>query len=106
MGDSFACVVESEFLPPFRGQPIGAKEPFTPFLRMEWGEITQRVKLYYERTDLTRYFQLFTGRAVIFPSKAPFHHSLHRIKRQAKSEIYTFWKVFSIENTISGQKYS
>ena len=105
-GDSFACVVESEFLPPFRGQPIGAKEPFTPFLRMEWGEITQRVKLYCERTDLTRYFQLFTGRAVIFPSKAPFHHSLHRIKRQAKSEIYTFWKVFSIENTISGQKYS
>ena len=44
--------------------------------------------------------------SVIFPIKAPFHHSLHRIKRQAKSEIYTFWKVFSIENTISGQKYS
>lgn len=54
MGDSFACMVESEFRPPFRGQPIGAKEPFTPFLKMEWGEIPQRVKLYCERTDLTR----------------------------------------------------
>ena len=78
MGDSFACMVESEFRPPFRGQPIGAKEPFTPFLKMEWGEIPQRVKLYSERTDSTRlYFQLFTGRAVIFPGKAPFHYKLH-----------------------------
>ena len=70
MGNSFACVVESEFRPPFRGQPIGAKELFTPFLKMEWGEIPQRVKLYCERTDLTRlYFQL----SYFVQSAVPFH---------------------------------
>ena len=67
----------------------------------------QRVKLYRaHRLNTEIVFQLFTGRAVIFPGKVQFHHSLHLIKRQAESEIYTFWKVFSIENTISGQKYS
>ena len=65
------------------------------------------VKLYRaHRLNTEIVFQLFTGRAVIFPGKVQFHHSLHLIKRQAESEIYTFWKVFSIENTISGQKYS
>ena len=73
MGNSFACVVESEFRPPFRGQPIGAKELFTPFLKMEWGEIPQRVKLYCERTDLTRlYFQL----SYFVQSAVPFHYKL------------------------------
>lgn len=74
---------------------------------LERGDEPQRVKLYREhRLDTEIVFQLFTGRAVIFPGKVSFHHSLHLIKRQAESEIYTFWKVFSIENTISGQKYS
>lgn len=62
-------MVESEFRPPFRGQPIGAKEPFTPFLKMEWGEIPQRVKLYCERTDSTRKLD---GRASYFREKLHF----------------------------------
>ena len=73
--DSFACVVESEFQPPFRRQPIGAKEPFTPFLRMEWG-----VKLYCKPTDLTRncFFRLWTaerhisGKSSISPQSSPY----------------------------------
>ncbi len=91
MGDSFACVVESEFLPPFRGQPIGAKEPFTPFLKMEWGEIPQRVKLYCERTDLTRKLD---GRASHFQAKLHFTTSFTFKKGKLKVKFTLFGKYF------------
>ena len=90
-GDSFACVVESEFLPPFRGQPIGAKEPFTPFLKMEWGEIPQRVKLYCERTDLTRKLD---GRASHFQAKLHFTTSFTFKKGKLKVKFTLFGKYF------------
>ena len=50
-------------------------------------------------------FSIVRAESSYFREK-PFHHKRPLQKRQAKSEIYTFWKVFSIENTISGQKYS
>ena len=95
MGDSFACMVESEFRPPFRGQPIGAKEPFTPFLKMEWGEIPQRVKLYSERTDSTRlYFQLFTAEPSYFREKLHFTTSFTFKKGKLKVKFTLFGKYF------------
>lgn len=91
MGDSFACMVESEFRPPFRGQPIGAKEPFTPFLRMEWGDEPQRVKLYCERTDLTRKLD---GRASHFQAKLHFTTSFTFKKGKLKVKFTLFGKYF------------
>lgn len=52
-----------------RANREGHKEPFTPFLKMEWGEIPQRVKLYCERTDSTRKLD---GRASYFREKLHF----------------------------------
>ena len=66
-------LVESEFLLPFRGQSIGAKE-----LLLHFWENNFRVKLYREhRLDTEIVFPEMDGKTVTFPSKAPFHYKLY-----------------------------
>ena len=73
MEDSFAWLVESEFLLPPRSHSRGAKGIIYSISEngVTW-QVVPRAQTCHEIV-----FSIVDGKTVLFPGKAPFHHKLH-----------------------------